>query len=482
MKIIINPHVRLISGSVTGASNIGIGTEIYKQNIGGELQFKSLLPGSGIDLIEGVNEITILNNQSGSVPETRTINGYSLDEDIVLNKTDIELGDVDNTSDMDKPLSSASLQALEFKLDKNELITPGTFTKLHVDEYGLVTSGSVATTEDIEEVENKRYVNDSHLIVLNNTSGINTGDSSFENIGTGEGLVFKELSGSVVQLKTLKAGTNIILENNENDITINSSGSSVGSFLDLSDTPSSYIANYDLKVNSSGSMIELVEGKLYTNRTINLNSSMSALDIQNLINVQPKNLNNYNLTFQFADGTYNLNSSLSLLNFNYGIVLFNGNLSNNTLSKTKLVHLNFSTDVTSGLYLLNNIAHLYIRYFKITMNKTTSDRNGLYIDGCIKAWIQFNYVLGVSSSDNMIGLNVYESRIRTFSNYIGLSTVGISSFNSHVLSQTNDDGGAGDQPVTGLGAHYNGVIGKADGDSVNGSTANESTSNGGVIR
>ena len=315
------------------------------------------------------------------------------------------------------------------------------------------------------------------------SGSVSTGSiTNVSNIGDGEGLVFKELSGSVVQLKTLKAGTNIILENNENEITINSSGSSVGSFLDLSDTPSSYIANYDLKVNSSGSMIELVEGKLYTNRTINLNSSMSALDIQNLINVQPKNLNNYNLTFQFADGTYNLNSSLSLLNFNYGIVLFNGNLSNNTLSKTKLVHLNFSTDVTSGLYLLNNIAHLYIRYFKITMNKTTSDRNGLYIDGCIKAWIQFNYVLGVSSSDNMIGLNVYESRIRTFSNYIGLSTVGISSFNSHVLSQTNDDGGVGDQPVTGLRAYYNGVIGKADSDSVNGSTTNESTSNGGVIR
>lgn len=53
-----------------------------------------------------------------------------------------------------------------------------------------------------------------------------------ENIGTGEGLIFKEVSGSVVQLKTLKAGSNIVLSNDAETITIHSTASgSVGESL-----------------------------------------------------------------------------------------------------------------------------------------------------------------------------------------------------------------------------------------------------------
>ena len=48
--------------------------------------------------------------------------------------------------------------------------------------------------------------------------------TNVSNLGTGEGLVFKELSGSIIQLKTLKAGSNISLSNDSNEITINSSG------------------------------------------------------------------------------------------------------------------------------------------------------------------------------------------------------------------------------------------------------------------
>ena len=47
------------------------------------------------------------------VLSTRTINGYPLSADIWLTKSDIGLGNVDNTSDMDKPISAATQAALD---------------------------------------------------------------------------------------------------------------------------------------------------------------------------------------------------------------------------------------------------------------------------------------------------------------------------------------------------------------------------------
>jgi len=58
----------------------------------------------------------------------------------------------------------------------NPLIIAGTKTKITYDEKGLVTSGEDATTIDIADSADKRYVTDADLVKLSNTSGINTGD------------------------------------------------------------------------------------------------------------------------------------------------------------------------------------------------------------------------------------------------------------------------------------------------------------------
>lgn len=47
------------------------------------------------------------------VPITRKVNGYALDKDIWLNKVDVGLGNVDNTSDLNKPISTATQEALD---------------------------------------------------------------------------------------------------------------------------------------------------------------------------------------------------------------------------------------------------------------------------------------------------------------------------------------------------------------------------------
>jgi hypothetical protein len=63
----------------------------------------------------------------------------------------------------------------------NSAITGATKTKITYDAKGLVTAGADATTADIADSSNKRYVTDANLTVIGNTSGTNTGDQTFFN-------------------------------------------------------------------------------------------------------------------------------------------------------------------------------------------------------------------------------------------------------------------------------------------------------------
>jgi hypothetical protein len=66
----------------------------------------------------------------------------------------------------------------------NAPITGATKTKVTYDAKGLVTSGADATTTDIADSSNKRYVTDANLTVIGNTSGTNTGDETQSTILT----------------------------------------------------------------------------------------------------------------------------------------------------------------------------------------------------------------------------------------------------------------------------------------------------------
>jgi hypothetical protein len=60
----------------------------------------------------------------------------------------------------------------------NAAITGATKTKITYDSKGLVTAGADATTADIADSANKRYVTDAQLTVISNTSGTNSGDQT----------------------------------------------------------------------------------------------------------------------------------------------------------------------------------------------------------------------------------------------------------------------------------------------------------------
>lgn len=90
--------------------------------------------------------------------------------------TDVELARV---SGVTAPIQTQ----LDAKVDENAPITGATKTKVTYDSKGLVTSGADATTADIADSSNKRYVTDANLVVIGNTSGTNSGNETSSTLG-----------------------------------------------------------------------------------------------------------------------------------------------------------------------------------------------------------------------------------------------------------------------------------------------------------
>lgn len=90
------------------------------------------------------------------VPTSRTINGHALTSNIALDKNDIGLSYVDNTSDMDKPVSNPTLTYI-----KDEVLKPINLTLSshgeRLDELEKTVEGHTltltTTTEEVKEIK-----------------------------------------------------------------------------------------------------------------------------------------------------------------------------------------------------------------------------------------------------------------------------------------------------------------------------------------
>jgi hypothetical protein len=185
-----------------------------------------------------------------SAAETKKITPSAL-------KTALALNNVDNTSDANKPVSSATQSALnakqdtlvsgtniktvngtsvlgsgniaissavawggvtgtlsnqtdlqtalDGKVDENSAITGATKTKITYDAKGLVTAGADATTADIADSSNKRYVTDANLTVIQNTSGTNTGDNATNSQYSGLATSKQDALVSGTNIKTINS-------------------------------------------------------------------------------------------------------------------------------------------------------------------------------------------------------------------------------------------------------------------------------------
>ena len=87
---------------------------------------------------------------SDKVSSSTTINGHPLTGDVTITKSDVELGNVDNTSDLDKPISTAQQKALD-TLDKEKADAANVLTKDNHTPYTPTEPDHPATKGYVDE-------------------------------------------------------------------------------------------------------------------------------------------------------------------------------------------------------------------------------------------------------------------------------------------------------------------------------------------
>jgi hypothetical protein len=222
-----------------------------------------------------------------------------------------------------------------------------------------------------------------------------------------------------------------------------------------------------------------IEVSLVDDTTVNLTSSMTTAEIQSVIDSQPKNLKGYDLTFKFADGTYNLNTSLLFYYFRGGRLILTSttNPLRTSLASDQGVHLSCaSTPVVisdcdfallSNLHCVCTATGGFGQGSGVSVFYTTS----LEVAGC---YTQRDGITGDFSIQIEKGANAY-----IYNTYIRGGIYGI--YGRDVLVESNNNPSLTTNPAYGLAADRACFIAKTS-TQPTGSTSNETTGGGGLIR
>lgn len=186
--------------------------------------------------------------------QTQTIVNRVLNLDIT--KFTVDLGNVDNTSDMDKPVSTLQQEALDTKLDKSVVAvpaTPNTVARRHGD--GRLYVG--APTENYDAAT-KKYVDDIAKDKLDITGGSVTGDLAVQGDLTVSGTTTTE------HQKQLLVEDNVIVTN-ANKIDLQSLLSGIA----INKNP---IATYGIMYDPSDDTVKFGQGTLDENNKFVFNT------------------------------------------------------------------------------------------------------------------------------------------------------------------------------------------------------------------
>jgi len=193
----------LVSGtnikSINGSSVLGSGNLVVSSSAAWGLITGTLSTQTDLQSALDSKQATLI-----SATNIKTINGTS-----VLGSGDIAISTSTSWGSISGTLSSQTdLQtALNNKITANVVITGATKTKVTYDSKGLVTSGADATTSDIADSTNKRYVTDAQLVVIGNTSNTNSGDNATNSQYSGLAASKQDTLISGTNIKTINSST-----------------------------------------------------------------------------------------------------------------------------------------------------------------------------------------------------------------------------------------------------------------------------------
>ena len=201
--------------------------------------------------------------------------------------------------------------------------------------------------------------------------------------------------------------------------------------------------------------------KLEADTVVNLDNSMSAAAINALIAAQPKNLDGYTLTFQFADGTYTMSEKLVFHDFHGGGYLhIYGNASNNSLSTTKAVHLDFSgTDGVYGIEAKRISGTLRVYYLKVSSANVSNHAYAMTFESCFDVRCYYNYVTASAAGSYGRGYHSAQSTFLAYLCYVtGFNIAFYMSYASQNYIRDCDESGT--QPVHGIYANAGAIVGR----------------------
>ena len=179
-----------------------------------------------------------LGSSQGSI--TLTTSGTSGASTLIGNSLNIPLysgattswGSITGTLASQTDLNTALLA----KVTGNASITGATKTKITYDSKGLVTSGADATTADIADSLNKRYVTDAQQTIIGNTSGTNTGDNATNSQYSGLAASKQDTLVSGTNIKTINS-TTLLGSGNITTGSVTSVGVSMPSAFNVASSP-----------------------------------------------------------------------------------------------------------------------------------------------------------------------------------------------------------------------------------------------------
>lgn len=182
-----------------------------------------------------------------------TLIGNSLNIPVYSSGATASWGSITGTLTSQTDLNTALLA----KVTGNASITGATKTKITYDSKGLVTSGADATTADVADSLNKRYVTDAQQTIIGNTSGTNTGDNATNSQYSGLAASKQNTLVSGTNIKTINS-TTLLGSGNITTGSVTSVGVSMPTAFTVTNSP--IISSGTIAITGAGTTLEYIRG------------------------------------------------------------------------------------------------------------------------------------------------------------------------------------------------------------------------------